>query len=97
MSRGFGRWQREILATLECHRAFFARDLLPLEPTRAEQAALGRAIRELHDHHKIAIARWWGRNPAGGRIVIYRAGTRAPPPHEIARLAFDKNVHQYNV
>jgi hypothetical protein len=84
--RGPGRWQRQILAVLEHHRAFFARDLLDIAPTRTEQQALGRAIRELHDKGKIAIARWWGRNPAGGRIVIYRYGTFAPPPHETKPL-----------
>jgi hypothetical protein len=87
MSRGPGRLQREILATLEKHPAFFARDLLPLEPTRAEQQALQRAICTLHDNGKIAIGRWWGRNPAGGRIVIFRYGTLAPPASEIARIA----------
>jgi hypothetical protein len=87
MSRGPGKWQRTILAALERHPAFFARDLLPLEPTRAQQAALQRAIVTLHDAQKIAIARWWaGRHSSGGRIVVYRHGTRAPPPSEIARL-----------
>jgi hypothetical protein len=87
MSRGPGRLQREILAALEKHPAFFARDLLGIAPTRAQQAALHRAIITLHDNGKIAIARWWGRNPAGGRIVIFRQGTLAPPPSEIARIA----------
>jgi hypothetical protein len=91
MSRGFGKLQCKILATLEQHPAFFARDLLGLEPTRAQQQALQRAICTLHDANKIAIARWWGRNPAGGRIVIYRYGTLAPPPSAIVRI-----VHQYN-
>jgi hypothetical protein len=35
MSRGPGKLQRRILAALERHQAFYARDLLPLEPTRA--------------------------------------------------------------
>jgi hypothetical protein len=87
MSKGPGRWQREILATLERHQAFFARDLLGIAPTRAQQAALHRAICTLHDNNKIAIARWWGRSPSGGRIVIYRYGSLAPPPNEIARIA----------
>jgi hypothetical protein len=72
MSRGPGRWQREILTTLERYQAFYARDLLGIEPSRSEQAALQRAIVTLHDAHKIAIARWHGRNAAGGRLVIYR-------------------------
>jgi hypothetical protein len=83
---GTGRWQRVILATLEQHRAYFARDLLGLEPTRAEQAALQRAVVTLHDARKIGLARSWGRNAAGGRLVIYRADTLAPPPHEITRV-----------
>jgi hypothetical protein len=88
MSRGYGKLQRKILATLEQHQAFFARDLLPLEPTRAQQQALQRAICTLHDADKIQLARWLAgrRHPSGGLIVIYRQGTLAPPPHEIARL-----------
>jgi hypothetical protein len=91
MSRGPGVWQRRILSALERHQAFYPRDLLPLDPTRAQQAALQRAVITLHDNAKIAIARWWGRNAAGGRIVVYRYGTLAPPPSEIARIE-----HQYN-
>lgn len=72
MSRGPGRWQREILATLERYQAFFPNDLLGLEPTRAQQAALQRAIITLHDAGKIGIARWLGRNAAGSRLVIFR-------------------------
>jgi hypothetical protein len=72
MSKGPGRWQREIFATLERHSAFFERDLLGIEPSRSEQAALQRAITTLHDAHKIGLARWCGRNAAGSRLVIYR-------------------------
>jgi len=86
MSRGYGKLQRAIMQTLEQHSAFFARDLLPLEPTRAQQAALHRAVVSLHDGGKIGIGRWYGRNPAGGRIVIFRQGTLAPPASEIARI-----------
>jgi hypothetical protein len=85
--RGPGRWQRQILAVLDQHPAFFARDLLGIAPTRSEQQALQRAICTLHDHGKIGLARWWGRNPAGGRIVVYRSDMLAPPPNEIARLS----------
>jgi hypothetical protein len=107
MSRGPGRWQRAILATLEQHRAFFSHDLLPLEPTRAQQAALQRAVVTLHDKGKIGIGHWLGHNPAG-RIVVYRLDGEpvpasvdhgegqaklAPRPEEIARLV---DVHQYN-
>jgi hypothetical protein len=105
MSRGPGVWQRAILVTLEQHRAFFARDLLPLEPTRAQQAALQRAVCTLHDKGKIGIGRWHGHHPAGC-IVIYRLDGEpvpasvdhgegqaklAPRSEEIARL-----VDQYN-
>jgi hypothetical protein len=91
MSRGFGKLQRVIMQALEQHVAFFARDLLPLEPTRAQQQALQRAICTLHDNGKIAIGRWYGRHPSGGHVVIYRYGTLAPPPSAIVRIA-----HQYN-
>jgi hypothetical protein len=86
MSRGPGRWQREILAALDQHQAFYPRDLLGITSTRAEQAALQRAVCSLHDAGRIAIARWWGRSPAGGRIVVFRYGGLAPPPDKIARL-----------
>jgi hypothetical protein len=72
VSRGPGRWQRAILATLERHQAFYPHDLLPLEPTRAQQAALQRAVITLHDKGKIGIGRWLGRNPAGSRLVVFR-------------------------
>jgi hypothetical protein len=94
MSRGPGRWQSKILATLERHSAFYERDLLGIKPSRSEQSALGRAIRELHDAHKIGLARWWGRNPAGGRLVIYRVDTLAPHPSKIARLVSPERSFQ---
>jgi hypothetical protein len=72
MSRGPGKLQRQILTLLEQHPAFYERDLLGLAPSRSEQSALGRAIRELYDAGKIGIARCLGRNAAGARIVIFR-------------------------
>jgi hypothetical protein len=86
MSRGPGRWQRQILAVLERHQAFFPNDLLPLESTRAEQAALHRAVSTPHATHRIAVARWLGHHPSGAKLVIFRYGTLAPPPDQIARI-----------
>lgn len=90
MSRGPGKWQRQILAVLEQHQAFFPNDLLGLEPSRSDQSALGRAVRELHDARKIGLARWLGRNPAGSKLVIFRADEFAPHPSKIARIGVGK-------
>jgi hypothetical protein len=103
MSKGPGVWQRRILSVLDQHQAFFARDLLPLEPTPAQQRSLQRAVCALHDGGKIALARWHGRNPSGGRIVIYRVGILAPPADQIVRLNVahgqraQQDEHQYNL
>jgi hypothetical protein len=92
VSRGPGRWQREILATLERYQAFFPNDLLGLEPTRAEQAALHRAVGTLQATRQIAVARWLGRHHSGGKLVIFRYGTLAPPPDQIARIEHSINT-----
>jgi hypothetical protein len=97
MSRGPGRWQREILVMLERYPAFYLHDLLPLEPTREQQAARGRAVRALYDGGKISIARWLHRNPAGGLAVVYRKGTLAPRPEDIPRLSARGEADQCNV
>ena len=71
---------------LDQHPGFFARDLLPSEPTHAQRVALHRAMCTLQAQREIAVARWLGRHPSGGKLVIFRYGERAPHPNAIARI-----------
>jgi hypothetical protein len=63
MSRGPGRWQRLIFATLTDHEAFYLVDLLPADYSRAQYTALYRAVVRLEETGQIHLA-------------IYRAGAK---------------------
>jgi hypothetical protein len=91
MSRCAGKLQRRILALLEQHPGFWARDVLPISPTRAQRAALSRAIAKLHDDGKIKIAIWLaGRHASGVKSIIYRADGAPPRATEIPRVAISE-------
>lgn len=53
MSRGPGRWQREILAALDQVDAFYLVDLLPRVYTRAEYNAAHRAAFRLRETQRV--------------------------------------------
>jgi hypothetical protein len=93
VSRGYGKLQRRILKLLEQHPGFWARDLLPSEPTRSQRSALSRALASLHDDGKIKIAAWLaGRHPSAGKSIVYRVDGVPPRATEIPRL-FEHNVN----
>ena len=87
MSRGPGKWQRAILATLADHEAFWLRSLLGPSCTKAQYNALLRAAHKLQAAGLVEIYRWrltlagtrfhsFGRGL--GRTAVARVGT--PPP-----------------
>jgi hypothetical protein len=79
MSRGLGRWQREIMATLEKQPAFFLVDVLSRPYPRAHYVALHRAAWTLQGAGKVDI---WHTGLAGGTnsMWITRSGYRGPRP-----------------
>jgi hypothetical protein len=55
MSRGFGRWERMILAAVEAGWPPYLIDLLPVAHTRAQAVALERAAKNLARQGKIDL------------------------------------------
>lgn len=74
MSKGPGKWQRLILRALAEHGAFYARRLLPEQPTAAQRAALSRAMRCLEREQRIEVDRYQCWSGADGRCVIRSPG-----------------------
>ena len=80
MSKGPGKWQRAILATLADHEAFWLRSMLKPSCTKAEYNALLRAALKLEAAGLIGIERWLSgggkdRIECYGRTAIRRIGT----------------------
>ena len=87
MSRGYGKWERAILAALEYTAAFYLTDLLPPKHTRAQIVALNRAARNLKDKGRIASCTWLTQGKAAaGFVTIYRPGYPQPELNQITRL-----------
>jgi hypothetical protein len=59
MSRGFGKWQRLILAELASRERFFLRELLPPDCRKADSNSLHRAARKPSDKGMISLHRSW--------------------------------------
>jgi hypothetical protein len=87
MSRGFGKWERAILQTLDQVAASYLTDLLPSRHTRSQVVALNRAARNLEDASKIEIVRWMTRaGTQHGFLTVYRVGYPTPERRHITRL-----------
>jgi len=87
VSRGPGRWQREILGALEKHPAFYLADLLPQPHTRSQVVALNRAARQLATLYKIGICRWMCRFGHSGFITVVRPGYPAPDRKDVFEIS----------
>ncbi|MGH8112114.1 MAG: hypothetical protein ACREPL_09315 [Rhodanobacteraceae bacterium] len=66
-----------ILETLEKHRGFALRDLLPAKTTHADRNALDRALCRLEDSHRVDVRRWANGCTPLGRCAVMRRGERA--------------------
>ena len=86
MSRGYGKWERAILAALDQAPAFYLTDLLPTPHTRSHVVALNRAARGLIAVGKVQAIYRRSRFDGCDYAVIYRSGDHAPALHYIARL-----------
>ena len=88
MSRGYGKWERAILAALDRAPAFYLTDLLPSPHTRAHVVALNRAARCLITAGKIQVMYWCTRGGAGlGYVTVYRLSYPQPTDRkQVTRL-----------
>ena len=82
MSRGIGKKQRIILATLADHPAYWLRSLLAPSCTKAEYNSLHRAARKLEAAGLVKMECWISggghyRDECYGRTAVKRIG--APP------------------
>lgn len=75
MSRGTGRWQRIIVATLAECGPFHLRSLLAPHASRAQLGALARAARELESAGRISVTRYMCGGAGEGRTVVHGPGT----------------------
>jgi len=79
MSRGFGKWQRAILAQLAKQETFWLRTLLSRHCTKAEYNALLRAALKLEEAGLINVDSWLCGSEAGkGKTAVRRIGTNRP-------------------
>jgi hypothetical protein len=91
VSRGPGRWEREILAALDHVAAFYLTDLLPNPHTRSDVVALNRAANNLYAKNKVEMVRWLAcftgkeERPLGF-LTIYQLGYPEPTRAQITRL-----------
>jgi len=90
MSKGLGKRQRAILATLADHEAFWLRSMLGPSCTKAEYNALHRAALKLEAAGLIEIDRWqwhgiFGAKQTKGKLAVKRVGT--PPLHRDSVLS----------
>ena len=88
MSRGPGRWQREILAALDQVEAFYLVDLLPDGYTRAQYNGAHRAAVRLDDTGRIALKHFIYGTP---KLVVGHAGTDPKRPDS---GGMDGNYHE---
>jgi len=96
MSRGLGKWQRAIIETLKSKKAFYVKDLLPLQHTRSEYVALLRAVTSLEIKRAINVNRYMCWGDGDGKVVINRPGI-STPRREVERLNVDKVPSSYFV
>jgi hypothetical protein len=73
VSRGLGRWQREILAAVEQYGAVYVRDLLADDASKSEITAVERAASQLHSAGRIALTCYLSGRP---RLVAHRVDMR---------------------
>ena len=74
MSRGPGKWQREILSAVTKHGAVWLKSLLPVTVTRSDHVALLRAANRLNEAGQISLHHW--QCGAGTRCFVsaHRSG-----------------------
>ena len=84
MSRGYGKWERAILETLDRVPAFYLIDLLPNRHKRSQVVALNRAARKLCGIGMINTMSWLSRSH--GTVTIYRVGYPMPSREQVTRL-----------
>jgi len=82
MSRGFGKWQRAILAALAERPAFYLVDMLTSAHTKSEYNALSRAAIHLRDAGMIDMHYWSYFHP---NVAVCRLGLPEPK-----RLTLDR-------
>jgi hypothetical protein len=58
MSRGPGKWQREILSAVTKHGAVWIKSLLPVTGCRSDHVALLRAANRLNESGQIDLTHW---------------------------------------
>jgi len=88
MSKGFGKWQRAILAELATAESFWLRSLLGRRPcTKAKYNALLRAAMKLENSGLILIDRYfWGGTAGKGKTAIRRIGAAQPARHDVVSV-----------
>ena len=86
MSRGYGKWERAILAALDRAPAFYLTDLLPNPHTRSHVVALNRAARNLAGAGKVQAICWNSRSDRPGYVTVYRVGYPLREREQITRL-----------
>jgi hypothetical protein len=75
MSRGFGKWQRAILAALAEREAFYLVDILPHRHSKSQYNAVSRAAIHLRDAGMIDMHYWAYSHP---NVVVSRLGMARP-------------------
>jgi len=87
MSKGLGKRQRAILATLADHGAFWLRSMLGPSCTKAEYNALHRAALKLEAAGLVELQGWaYGLHDGTGKIAVCRIGTPRPDRDSVVRV-----------
>jgi len=87
MSKGLGKRQRAILATLADHEAFWLRSMLGPSCTKAEYNALRRAALKLEAAGLVKLQAWaYGLHDGTGRLAVCRIGTPIPDRQKVVKL-----------